>query len=522
MTDLREQEMQNRIDALANEKRNLKEENQYLKEQIAQLKKMAFGSRTEKSKRVLGDNEEINLFNEAEVEAKASAPEPTIEVPAHQRRKKQSGRREEILRSFPHEERVTTLPEDQRICKRCGSPLISMGREKVRTSVKFIPATIKVIDFYRETFQCLECRKQNHFSIEKPVMPQPVLAKSIASPSSIAHVICQKYLLSMPLYRQEQEWKSIGLMLSRATLANWVIRPTEDWLMPVVERMHMYLLQLPVIHADETPVQVLNEKNRKNTTKSFMWVYTNGEYEVRWQIRIYEYHSGRSGSFAADFLAGFHGILQTDGYSGYEKISCEAHALCWVHARRYFVEAIPTGLEKEEIAETTSGQALNRINELFALDKELAELPVAERQQERLRLEKDKLEALFMWLKTVQPETAPKSALGKAVNYVLNHQEGLSVYLLHGAAAMSNNICERAIRNFTIGRKNWLFSGSPKGAAASAAAYSMIETSKANGLDPFKYLTYLFTKLPNMDFKIHPELLDSVLPWADEIQQNCK
>jgi hypothetical protein len=241
-----------------------------------------------------------------------------------------------------------------------------------------------------------------------------------------------------------------------------------------------------------------------------------------WQIRIYEYHPGRSGSFAADFLAGFHGILQTDGYSGYEKISCEAHALCWVHARRYFVEAIPPGLSKDEIADTISGQALIRINELFALDKELAELPVAERQQERLRLEKDKLEALFVWLKTIQPETAPKSALGKAVNYVLNHQEGLSVYTTHGEAAMSNNICERAIRNFTIGRKNWLFSGSPKGAAASAAAYSMIETSKANGLDPFKYLTYLFTKLPNMDFKIHPELLDSVLPWADEIQQNCK
>ena len=260
MTDLREQEMQNRIDALANEKRNLKEENQYLKEQIAQLKKMAFGSKTEKTKRVLGDNEEINLFNEAEVEAKASAPEPTIEVPAHQRRKKQSGRTEEILNSFPHEEQVITLPEDQRVCKRCGAPLTSMGKEKIRTEVQFIPATIKVIDFYRETFQCLECRKQDHFSIEKPVMPQPVLAKSIASPSSVAHVICQKYLLSLPLYRQEQEWKGIGLMLSRATLSNWVIRPTEDWLMPVVERMHMHLLQLPVIHADETPVQVLTRR----------------------------------------------------------------------------------------------------------------------------------------------------------------------------------------------------------------------------------------------------------------------
>ena len=159
---------------------------------------------------------------------------------------------------------------------------------------------------------------------------------------------------------------------------------------------------------------------------------------------------------------------------------------------------------------------------MFALDKELTERSIADRQQERLQLEKDKLETLFVWLKAIQPETAPKSALGKAVNYVLNHQEGLSVYLSHGEAAMSNNICERAIRNFTIGRKNWLFSGSPKGATASAAAYSIVETSKANGLDPFKYLTYLFTRLPNLDFKIHPELLDTILPWADEIQQNCK
>ena len=185
-------------------------------------------------------------------------------------------------------------------------------------------------------------------------------------------------------------------MLSRATLANWVIRASEDWLMPVVDRLHMYLLRQSVIHADETPVQVLNEKKRKSTTKSYMWVFSNSEYEPDHQIRIYEYHPGRSGSFAADFLKGFHGILQTDGYSGYEKISCEEHALCWVHGRRYFVEAIPPGLDKNEIADTISGQALKRINELFTLDKDLAELPVADRQQERLRLEKDKLEAFFV------------------------------------------------------------------------------------------------------------------------------
>ena len=219
MTDIREQEMQNRIDSLTLEKENLRNENICLKEQIAQLKKLAFGSRSEKTKKVLGEVEEINLFDEAEVEAKGSAPEPVIEVPAHQRRKKQKGHLEQILKDVPHEERIITLPEDERICKRCGTQLISIGREKIRTEVQFIPATVKVIDFYRESFQCLECRKKEHFSIEKPQMPQPVLAKSIASPSSVAHVIAQKYQFSMPLYRQEQEWKSIGIALSRATLA---------------------------------------------------------------------------------------------------------------------------------------------------------------------------------------------------------------------------------------------------------------------------------------------------------------
>ena len=523
MTDIREQEMQNRIDSLTLEKENLRYEIDCLKEQIAQLKKMAFGSRTEKTKKILGELEEINLFDEAEVEAKGSAPEPVIEVPAHQRRKKQKGHLEQILKDMPHEERVITLPEDERICKRCGTQLTSMGREKIRTEVQFIPATVKVIDFYRESFQCLECRKQEHFSIEKPQMPQPVLAKSIASPSSVAHVIAQKYQFSMPLYRQEQEWKSIGIALSRATLANWVIRSAEDWLMPLVDCMHAELLKQPVIHADEKPVQVLNEKGRKNKTKSYMWVYTNGEFvQDGRQIRIYEYHPGRNGGFAGKFLEGYAGILQTDGYAGYEQISCKAHALCWVHARRYFVDAIPAGISPEEAAESISGQAIRKINELFALDKELSHKSAEERQAERLRLEKDKLEAFFVWLEGIQPKVLPKSALGKAVNYALNHRKGLSAFLTDGNIALSNNICERAIRNFTIGRKNWLFSASPKGAAASAAVYSIVETSKANGLEPFRYLTHLFENLPNLNFKIHPKLLENFLPWNDEIQKNCK
>ena len=455
MTDLREQEMQSQIDALSstaenwkNTAKNLKTENQMLKAQVAQLQKMVYGSRTEKTKRILPETADgqLNLFNEAEVEAKRNAPEPCIEVPAHQRRKKQKDHTAELLAKFPHEERLITLPEEERVCKRCGTDLTSMGKEKIRTEIEFIPAKVNVIDYYRESFQCLACRKEAHFSIEKPAMPQPVIAKSIASPSSVAHVMVQKYQQSMPLYRQEREWKEIGIPFSRATLANWVIRPAEDWLMPLVSRLQQDLLQQDVIHADETPVQVHKEKGRKN----------------------------------------------------------------------------PANLPKEDLLGSICKKAIERINELFAIDKGLAGLTKEEREEQRLQLEKEKLEAYFAWLQDIELNVLPKSKLGKAVQYSLSHKEALQAFLKSGNAALSNNICERAIRNFTIGRKNWLFSDSPKGAKASAAVYSIIETANVNGLNPFQYLKYLFEHLPNADIKRHPEHLDDVLPWNETIQQNCK
>lgn len=442
MTDLREQEMQNRIDALSTTAENLKTENQMLKAQVAQLQKMVYGSRTEKTKRLFGDTdaEEINLFNEAEIEAKKNAPEPCIEVPAHQRRKKQKNHLAEILASAPHEE----------------------------------------------------------------------------------HVITQKYQQSLPLYRQEREWKDIGLPLSRATLGNWVIRTAEDWLMPLKKRLQETLLQQEIVHADETPVQVHKEKNRKNPTKSYMWVFSSGEYETAHKIRVYEYQPGRSGSYAEALLKDFHGVLETDGYTGYQKVSCREHAFCWAHARRYFVDAIPPGLAEEDILSSICKQAIERIDEFFALDKGLAELSADERKAQRLQLEKNKLEAYFAWMEEIQPKVLPKSKLGKAIQYSLSHKDGLQAYLQDGNIALSNNICERAIRNFTIGRKNWLFSDSPKGADASAAAYSILETAKVNEINPYKYFKYLFEQLPNIDFLRHPEKLDDFLPWSDNIQQNCK
>ena len=523
MTDILQKQYENRISSLSTEVHNLKDENQMLKQQIAVLQKMAFGPKSEKSKRLAPPEnpDQGVLFNEAETEAKKNAEEPLVDVPAHKRRK-HAHHWDEILAKYPHEKRIITLPEEDRVCKRCGSGLTSMGMEKIRTEVEFIPASVKVIDVYRESFQCLECRKQGHFSVEKPVVPQKVMLHSLATASTVARVIVQKYQFAVPLYRQEIEWKNIGIPLPRATLANWVIHCSEDWLTPVVSRLRELLLEQPVIHADETPVQVHREKGRKNTTRSYMWVFTNGEYETDRQIRLYQYRPGRSGSFASDFLGNYSGILQTDGYTGYERVNCGTHVLCWAHARRYFVDAIPPGLSEAEIDETVCGQAVKQINELFAIDKSLADLTPEERQESRLRLEQSKLEAFFAWLETESGKAAPKSALGKAIQYVLGSKDGLTAYLKDGHSALSNNICERAIRNFTIGRKNWLFSDSPKGADASAAAYSIIETCKANGLDPFKYLTFLFETMPNLDFKRHPERIDECLPWNADVQEKCK
>ena len=179
-------------------------------------------------------------------------------------------------------------------------------------------------------------------------------------------------------------------------------------------------------------------------------------------------------------------------------------------------------LPKEDLLGSICKKAIERINELFAIDKGLAGLTKEEREEQRLQLEKEKLEAYFAWLQDIELNVLPKSKLGKAVQYSLSHKEALQAFLKSGNAALSNNICERAIRNFTIGRKNWLFSDSPKGAKASAAVYSIIETANVNGLNPFQYLKYLFEHLPNADIKRHPEHLDDVLPWNETIQQNCK
>lgn len=274
----------------------------------------------------------------------------------------------------------------------------------------------------------------------------------------------------MPLYRQEKDWANQGVDLSRATLANWIIRAAHDWLLPLWEEMKACLLKQPVIHADEAVIQVLKEEGKKPTSESRMWVYCSGNTGT-WPVILYEYQPSRSGEHAKRFLQGFKGYLQTDGYSGYNKMPDVTRCGCWAHLRRKFQEAMPRNGDK---AGSTAAIGFDYCNQLFAIEDRLKDLTPEERRAKRQELAKPVLEVYWSWLNTVNPLQGSK--LGEAVTYSLNHKDALGTFLEDGRIEISNNRAENAIRPFVMGRKAWLFADTKKGASASAIVYSIVET----------------------------------------------
>jgi transposase len=507
------------IETLEKRIAELELENKRLHDSVDYLTRKLFGRSSEKTSVLALGQMSLFIFNEAETEADPKATEPELKEAQHYWVKKYKGQRKDSLKNIPHVKRLCTMEEMDRFCEKCNTELVPVGEEFVRTKVEFIPAEVRVIDYYRETFECRACRNNGQPYMEKSPVPDPVIQHSFASPSSVAWVMYQKFVNALPLYRQEKEWKALGVSLSRATMANWIIAASRDWLVPIVERMHQILLKEKYLHSDETPVQVLNEEGRKNTTDSYMWVYSTGQH-CSHQIRIFDYRTGRSGKYPQEFLEGFNGYLHTDAYAGYNKVTGIKRCLCWSHLRRYFVDALPKNVQSPEAAIPSQGIAY--CNKLFDIEEKLEKLSPQERKAERLKQEKKVLDAFWAWVDSVRNTVLPKSKLGEALNYAFVHKKELMNYLENGHCVISNNLAENSIRPFTIGRKNWLFSGSPKGAAASAAVYSIVETAKANGLNPYKYLLLIFRDMPGVLFKQYPEFLEDYLPWSPEVQKACK
>jgi len=506
------------IAALKNTIEQMNADSKILHEQIDYLTKKLFGKKSEKTSAISGqitlDAVAFGQFDEAEVEANIEEVEQVIS-----KKKTRAGySREKALSNLPEEDRVYSLSEKEQVCPTDGDELKYAGKKYLRTEVEYQPATMKLVHVYQENWECRTCRKEGRPYLTQAKTDTPLLQHSMASPSSVAWTMYQKYVNHVPLYRQEKDWRNLGMELSRSTLSNWIVKTSEEWLSLMVSKLHKKLLEQNHLHADESPIQVMKEEGRSNTTKSYMWVYTTGSRSSK-PIRIFQYRAGRSGKNASDFLEGYMGYLHTDGFKGYGKVKNIKRCLCWSHVRRYFVDALPKDVKSP--GSTLAQQGIAYCNKLFNIEEKLKDLPTEERRVERLKQEIPLLEAFWAWVNTNLEVVLQKSKIGQALQYAKNHQEGLMAFLEDGDCDISNNLAENSIRPFTVGRKNWLFAGSPAGADASATVYTLVETAKANGLNPHKYLEYLLRHIPSMVYQKGEEILESLLPWEPDIQTVC-
>jgi transposase/uncharacterized coiled-coil protein SlyX len=505
------------IDSLRKTIDSNNEQMSILQEKIDYLTKKLFGTSSEKSKNVEG---QLNLFDEAEQEVcpQDKTDDDTIVVKEHTRKAKRTS--EEIFRGVSTEDVLIPLSEEQKNCPDCGTPLEIIGKEYVRQEFQFTPAKGKVIRYYRVTAKCPVCSTQpamaRNIQFVKSHVPDALIPHSYTSASAVAWVMYQKYVNSLPLYRQEKDWNQMGVFFNRASLANWIIYCANNYFMPLYDFFHRELLKREFLMADETRVQVLKEPGRNAETDSFMWLYRSGEDGLP-PIILYKYTQTRARYNAAEFLSGFHGYLQTDGYSGYNDLPNIRRCCCWAHLRRYFIEAIPKGKELDYSNPAAQGvQYCNRLFEYERLSREKGHT-FEERKAYRLEKEKPVVEAFQAWVSAQTPKKGTR--LERAVNYALNRKEFLTTYLEDGRCSFSNNLSENSIRPFTVGRKNWLFSDTPKGADASATVYTIVEMAKANNLNVYKYLVYLLERLPGTPMA--DQTLAQIAPWSKDVIDNC-
>lgn len=473
--------------------------NRWLEEQLKVLNKNHFGSKHESaSEEVIG---QMVLFDEAESYAYLEELKKQKEqVPAYERRAKKD--RVFLLDTLPKDAEVEVivheLPEEERNCPVCGTIMEPIGTDVVRT-LEMIPAKFVVHEDRYVTYACKQCNSEEteeglrKTQIRKTPRIPSVYPGSNCSPSAAAYLMTEKYVMGSPLYRMEADFQRKGYALSRQTMSNWMIHCSEVWLTPLYDELHRRLLQEEIIHADETELQVLKEPGRRAQTKSYMWLYRTGKYADH-PIILFEYQPGRGSCYPKEFLKGFDGYLQTDGYSGYNTVTEAVHVGCMAHLKRKFHEAVTALPNGKKTGAAVEGEAY--CLKLFELEDAFKELSPEKRMEKRQELAKPILDEFLAWGST--RNAAKKSKLGEALTYLNNNGKELSEYLNDGRLEISNNLAERSIKPFVIGRKNFLFANTPKGAKASAVTFSLIQTAIANGLDPYKYLRYVFTEAPKI------------------------
>jgi len=468
-----------------------------LEEQVRLLKALQYAAKSEKA-RPSQVEEQYSLFDEAELATmQAESPEDAeeteaTEIPAHTRRKK--GRRP-IAESYLRVEVVHDIPEQDKVCP-CGCQLTRIG-EEVSEKLDIIPQKIQVVRHIRPKYACRACEgvEDEGATVKTAPLPPQLIPQGIVTSGLLAYILINKFCDGLPFYRQSSMFDRLGVDISRATMSGWALR-TAEACEPLLKLLHREIRSGPIINLDETTVQVLKEPGRKNTSKSYMWVARGGPPGQ--PVVLFHYDPGRSGKVAEEIVGDFRGFLQTDGYAGYNALGERegiTHVGCLVHVRRKFKDVLKAGGKGKK---GTAQTVIDLIAKLYHLEKQAREQKLSFQQihamrQKRSRPIMDKIKKLLLERNKTTP---PKSLLGQAISYALGQWSRIEVYLEDGRLQPDNNAAENAIRPFAVGRKNWLFSGSPRGAKASASIYSLIETAKACGLNPHEYLVHVFEKLP--------------------------
>lgn len=489
------------------------EEIERLRAQLRLLLSQRFAA---KSERVEGDSSQLGLFDEAEVDAAAETEEDSAAVTTVVGHTRARGRRRPLPAHLPREEIIHDLVEADKTCPHDGTRLAVMG-EETSEQLDIIPAQIRVLHHRRLKYACPCC----HQHVVTAPMPAQPIPKSQASAGLLASIATAKYADALPLYRQSTQFERIGFDASRQTLARWMVQCGE-LVQPLINLLRDRLLESAYIRMDETTVQVLKEPGRTAQSISYLWVQQSGERDH--PVVLYDYAPSRAGAVPMALLGSFSGYLQTDGYAGYHAVVAAngiTPLYCFAHARRYFIEALKAlGLNPNKLPLKPPDKArrpfkaLGFIRHLYAIEHRIREQTPAERLAVRQTESVPVLNALHAWLVQTSPKVIPSSPLGKALGYLERHWAGLVRYCDDGRLEIDNNRCENAIRPFVVGRRNWLFSATAKGATSSANLYSLIETAKANGLEPYAYLRRVFTRLPAATSVAD---IEALLPWTESI-----
>ena len=518
-------ELEQNIVELTTEVESQKQKIQWLEEQFRLLQQKRFGTSSEKG---MTDGDQMSLFNEAERtvdEAGEDIPEPDMSKVAPPRKKKAKGGKDRMASGLPKEVIDFRLSKEDMVCPTCGSELTEV-RKTIRKELIVIPAQVKVREYHDAVYACRNCQKNG---TENPMhtggSPKPLLRDSLASPSFVADIIRRKFVDGVPLYRQEAEFKRRGIKLTRQTMSNWMIRCSDQYLAGVYEILQENLLKRDIIQADETPVQVLHEPGKPATSDSYMWLYRTSTWDPGPQIALYEYQDNRRQENPANFLGSFSGYLHTDGYSGYHSVTRRevdpaTSVGCWAHARRFYCDAMKA-LSKadKELPHTNIETAIAYCDRIFAIERNNH---LADRSpEERLRIRGEKtapvLDAYFKWVRSFDPDHIIKGKFRDGIVYSQNQEKALRAFILDGRLQCHNSIAEQSIKPFVICRKNFLFCNTPSGARSTAVAFSIVETAKANGLDPFRYLECIFEKLSqDEDYD-----LEQLMPWTDDVRNTC-